>query len=146
MDLQQLAQQVIDSQLLIHASLLSQTMDKLDKGVFFALHYLLLHDGKAYPNEIGRHMGVSSARMATLVAHLEKDGFITKKTDSTDHRKTRLELTAKGKMDILEKRQEAIRLVAEVFKELGEANTREYMRLSHQIIQIILQNEKKRRN
>ena len=71
-----LAERLIDLQLILHASTINQAMSELDKGTFFALHYLLVHQRRAYSKEISHQMAVSTARVATLLNHPEKQGWI----------------------------------------------------------------------
>ena len=63
-------------------------------GEFFALSLLLLHDAaRAVPSELRRSMGVSSARIAALLKHLEQKGWISRSADEHDERRVNVLLT-----------------------------------------------------
>ena len=66
-----LAERLIDLQLSLHASTINQAMSELDKGTFFALHYLLVHQRRAYSKEISRGQHSSGdGYMAVLINFL----------------------------------------------------------------------------
>ncbi len=138
-----LAERLIDLQLILHASTINQAMSELDKGTFFALHYLLVHQRRAYSKEISHQMAVSTARVATLLNHLEKQGWIQRHHDPHDNRQVIVEMTDEGYAFISKKRAQAARLLAQLFSQLGEEDTREYLRISRKLIQIILTNDQK---
>lgn len=71
-------------------------MGRKGGGHGFILAYLSSHDGGAFPGEICREMGVSSARVAVLLRDLEAHGFITRTALSGDRRKVRVSLTEAG--------------------------------------------------
>ena len=66
-------------------------------GEFFALSLLLLHDQPSWPSELRRSMGVSSARIAALLKHLEQKGWISRSADEHDERRVNVSLTDAGR-------------------------------------------------
>ena len=89
-------------------------------GEFFALSLLLLHDQPSCPSELSRSMGVSSARIAALLKHLEQKGWISRSADEHEL--------------INSRRREAIERVAAALRSLGEEDAHEYVRLQQKML------------
>lgn len=53
-------------------------------------------NGEATPSALASAEGLHSSNLATLLRRLESEGFVTRKPDNTDKRKTRISLTALG--------------------------------------------------
>ena len=66
-------------------------------GEFFALSLLLLDDAPGCPSGLRRSMGVSSARIAALLKHLEQKGWISRSADEHDERRVNVSLTDAGR-------------------------------------------------
>ena len=66
-------------------------------GEFFALSLLLLDDAPGCPSGLRRSMGVSSARIAALLKHLEQKGWISRSADKHDERRVNVSLTDAGR-------------------------------------------------
>lgn len=81
-------------------------------GEFFALSLLLLDDAPGCPSGLRRSMGVSSARIAALLKHLEQKGWISRSADEHDERRVNVSLTDAGRELINRRRREAIERVA----------------------------------
>lgn len=102
-------------------------------GEFFALS-LLLGGETSCPSELSRRMGVSSARIAALLKHLEQKGFILRRADEHDERRVNVSLTDAGRELIRERRRRAIDRVAAALRSLGEDDAREYVRLQQKML------------
>ena len=98
-------------------------------GEFFALSLLLLHDQPSWPSELRRSMGVSSARIAALLKHLEQKGWISRSADEVN-----VSLTDAGRELINRRRREAIERVAAALRSLGEEDAHEYVRLQQKML------------
>ena len=81
-------------------------------GEFFALSLLLLDDAPGCPSGLRRSMGVSSARIAALLKHLEQKGWISRSADEHDERRVNVSLTDAGRELINSRRREAIERVS----------------------------------
>lgn len=103
-------------------------------GEFFALSLLLLHDQPSCPSELRRSMGVSSARIAALLKHLEQKGWISRSADEHDERRVNVLLTDAGHELINSRRREAIERVSAALRELGEEDAHEYVRLQQKML------------
>ncbi len=105
-------------------------------GEFFVLS-LLLHSAPSCPSELSRSMGVSSARIAALLKHLEQKGFVQRRTDEHDERRVIVSLTGAGRELICKRRREAIERVAAALRSLGEDDAREYVRLQQKMLEAL---------
>ena len=103
-------------------------------GEFFALSLLLLHNQPSCPSELRRSMGVSSARIAALLKHLEQKGWIRRCADELDERRVNVSLTDAGRELINRRRKEAIGRVAAALRSLGEEDAHEYVRLQQKML------------
>ena len=103
-------------------------------GEFFALSLLLLRDEPSCPSELRRSMGVSSARIAALLKHLEQKGWISRSADEHDERRVNVLLTDAGRELINSRRRDAIECVSAALRELGEEDAREYVRLQQKML------------
>ncbi len=111
-----------------------ETISDACGGEFFALSLLLLGGEPSCPSELSRRMGVSSARIAALLKHLEQKGFILRCSDEHDERRVNVSLTERGRELINERRRMAIDRVAAALRSLGEADAKEYVRLQQKML------------
>ena len=135
MDYTKLAGEFLSSRLKIQQQDASKTLSQLMKGELFAMNYLLEHNKMAYPKEISDYMQVSTARIATILKHLEAEGKITRQTDTKDSRYVIVKLTSQGENDILDKRMRILKGFAKVFEYMGEENVREFLRLNKLVLE-----------
>ena len=111
-------------------------------GEFFALSLLLLDDAPGCPSGLSRSMGVSSARIAALLKHLEQKGWIRRCADELDERRVNVSLTDAGRELINRRRREAIERVAAALRSLGEEDAREYVRLQQKMLDALSASDK----
>lgn len=79
-------------------------------------------------------MGVSSARIAALLKHLEQKGWISRSADEHDERRVNVLLTDAGRELINSRRREAIERVSAALREIGEEDAHEYVRLQQKML------------
>ena len=101
------------------------------------LTYLCSHNYKAHPKELSEEFFLSSARVAVLLNHLEKDGLILRIPDSNDNRKTIIKISDKGRALIMQIREKYLAFFANALEQLGEEDAREYIRLNKKLLQIV---------
>lgn len=114
-----LAERLVNLHTSLHPVPINQELSALDRGTFFALNYLMLHNHSAYPKDLSRSMGVSSARVAALLNHLEKEGFIQRRPDLKDNRQVIVSITDKGIQAICQKRERILDMIAQALESLG---------------------------
>lgn len=108
----------------------------LVNGEMFVLNFLFLKNETAMPGEISEEMGVSTARMATILGSLEKKELIERKIDRTDRRKIIVSITSFGIRIVKEKRECTVSKVEKLLMELGEEDALEFVRLMGKVTDI----------
>src|SRR5210317_530933 len=84
-------------------------------------------NGRNKISHVSRIMLVPGANITGIAKRLEKDGFIIKKSDSSDERVTLLEITPKGKRTLKNIEQEKDECLELMLKNLTENQKRELL-------------------
>ncbi len=134
MDYRALAEKLIDYQMLMRLMPVAQKISILDKGTFLALYYLISSQKAVHPKELSQKMAVSSARIASLLNHMEQEELIVRKSDPNDNRQIFVSITKKGEQLIQYKRGEVVEIMAEVLEELGPKEAETYLRIQMKIL------------
>jgi DNA-binding MarR family transcriptional regulator len=102
------------------------------KGERFALFYLMHRGGECVvtPSDIAKATHTSSARVAMILKSLEAKGYIERNTDPDDRRKVIVSVTKAGRDIITREQRELVKIIAAVFKRMGERDANEFIRLS----------------
>lgn len=133
MDYSELASELLS----VRANLLqvpaSQLLSRMEKGEWFVLNYLLTHKTVIHPKELSEKMSVSTARIASLLNHMEEKGWILRTADSEDNRQIIVRLTEEGKHEVDQARNETITYAAKMLESLGPEDAREYIRIQEKI-------------
>lgn len=127
-----LAERLVNLHTSLHPVPINQELTALNRGTFFALNYLMLHNHSAYPKDLSRSMGVSSARVAALLNHLEKEGFIQRRPDLKDNRQVIVSITDKGIQAICQKRERILDMIAQALESLGPEDAQKCLRILRQ--------------
>lgn len=93
------------------------------------------HDGVT-AGELSALLGVSTARVAATLKSLEKKEIVCRSRDPKDHRRVLVYLTPRGRAAAEARFEKAVRTLAEAYRRLGEADTREFLRLSRRMDEI----------
>ena len=134
MDYRLLAEQLVNLQSSLHVTPASRMLSALDRGELLALNYLVRHENAAYPKELSRGMAVSSARVAALLNHLERQGLIRRAPDPADSRQVIVSLTEAGLMEIRRKREEIIQAAMQILEELGPEDAKALLRIQEKLV------------
>ena len=105
-------------------------MQRFSKGELFAMSLLQKTDDPISAGDIATAMNTSSARVANLLNTLENKGFIERCIDTNDRRKILVVITDKGKQTIEKSKNLMQEHLSSVFKQMGEKDSREFMRLT----------------
>ncbi len=105
-------------------------------GEQFILFFLSAHKDSAIPSEIGREMGISSARIAAALNSLEEKGFITRRIDTDDRRKILVDLTESGRAEVEKQKREVKTAAANTLRYLGEHDARELIRIMKRLSEV----------
>ena len=133
-DYRALAEKLIELQRLLHLAPITRELSKLENGTFLALNCLANNQQEVHPKELSQKMAVSSARIAALLNHMEKEGLILRKADPKDNRQIVILLTDRGKQLIKQKREEVVNIMANRLEELGPEEAEAYLRIQMKII------------
>lgn len=139
MDYRSLAEKMLDIRARLSHLPVGSAVAEATGGEYFALSFLLTHGYKSCPSELSRSMGVSSARIAALLKHLEQKGWVSRCADPSDERRVRVSLTDAGRRMISKRREDALGRVARALESLGEDDAREYVRLQQKMLSIMLE-------
>lgn len=134
MDYRGLAEKLIDLHTRVRLVPAIRELSAADRGMFAALSCLMAHGKTAYPSQLCREMGVSSARVAALLHQMEKHGLVTRTMDLHDNRKTVVSLTGQGERLIQQKYAEMVAIVSETLEQLGAEDAEAYLRIEAKIV------------
>lgn len=111
-------------------------VSEIARGEVAVLLYLIDSDG-VNASEISQHFEINTSRVAAVLNTLSKKGFIERVEDPLDKRKIRVFITDVGKAFASERKMEVEAYFKNLLEQLGEKDTKEYLRLSRRINQII---------
>lgn len=86
-------------------------------------------DGRT-AGELSTLLDLSTARIAAMLNNLERKGAITRARDTADRRRVVVRLTDQGRHEVQTSLDEAVACLSEVYRRMGEDDTRELLRLS----------------
>ena len=102
-----------------HGEAFFSEIDRSQQGEIFVLSYLTRLEEDCTAGQIAKYMDVSTARVAVILNSLEKKGFIEKKKDLNDKRKTIVHVTEKGMCSVLEKKERFYDLIETIIDQVG---------------------------
>lgn len=133
MDYSSLAQELLT----VRANLLqvpaNQQLSQMVRGEMFVLNYLFTHVGAIHPKELSRQMAVTTARIASLLNHMEQKQLLLRRADPGDNRQVIVELTEQGRETTREIRAQVIRYLSAMLEELGPEDAQAYIRIQKKI-------------
>lgn len=107
-------------------SSLSDILNDFNRGEVGVLSYLTFDKEMASAGELSNKLNVTTARIASILNSLENKGFIKRKIDEFDKRKTLVVITSKGKELVLSTKDEIINKIVKVIKEVGIEEVKNY--------------------
>lgn len=112
-------------------------LSKTVKGEYFVLDYLQKHGNRTYPKKLSSDMMVSTARIAVILNHLEKQHLIERIADTDDNRQTIVILSNEGIALLAEYHRHLTDYLTKILEKMGEKDAMEYIRLQKKIISIL---------
>jgi DNA-binding MarR family transcriptional regulator len=106
------------------------------KGEVFVLTYLHMTGRGALPSELSRSLCSSTARMSALLKALEKKGEIERGADGSGRRGV-VSLTGAGRERAKTEVRGIDRALIRVFRDMGERDTAEFIRLSRRFLELL---------
>lgn len=111
----------------------NQKLSKMVQGELFVLNYLITHEKIVHPKELSEKMAVSTARIASLLNHMEGKKLIQRYADKDDNRQVIVILTDTGRQEIHRIRAEVISYVCAMLESLGPEDAEAYIRIQKKI-------------
>jgi DNA-binding MarR family transcriptional regulator len=105
-----------------------------NKGEGFILCYLVKNEGRAYPSELARTAGISSARIAAALNALEAKGLVRRSEAGSDRRRKLITITEAGMNEAAKKREEIYQNTLELLEALGLEDAKELLRIITRIV------------
>lgn len=103
------------------------------QGELFVLNYLATHEKITHPKELSESMAVSSARIASLLNHMEDKKLISRCIDKNDSRQIIVSLTDTGWSEIRRIRENVLSRIGAMLEQLGPEDAAEYIRIEKKI-------------
>lgn len=82
MDYHALAEKLVGLRAFTHLMPVARKLSALEGGTFLALNYLTMYPEAIHPKELSQKMAISSARVAALLNHMEREGLVVRKKKS----------------------------------------------------------------
>lgn len=133
MEYEQLADELIRTQMDLLRIPAQRQMTKLNRGEQSVLQYLLVHERPAHPGDLSRSLEVSTARVAALLGVMEAKGLISRSVDPEDNRQIIVTLLPAGTQAIRAVRAQVRDTVVRLLEQLGPEDAAEYLRIQKKI-------------
>ena len=108
-------------------------LSRMVQGELFVLNYLATHEMITHPKELSENMAVSSARIASLLNHMEEKNLISRCPDKNDSRQIIVKLTETGRSEIKKIREEVISHISAMLEKLGPEDASAFIRIARKI-------------
>ena len=102
----------------------------LMRGEMAVLRLLNDEQRRVSAGDLSRLLEMTTSRVAAVLNSLEKKDMITRCVDPADRRRVVVRLTEQGRNEVQTSFNEAVACLSEVYRRMGEADTRELLRLS----------------
>lgn len=107
----------------------SDRLNKGMRGLPGIMRTLSMAGEPLSPSEIAHRTGVSDARVANALRALEERGLVSRAASPLDRRRVEVSLTEEGAAQHERLRENGISMVADFLEELGEQDSREFVRI-----------------
>jgi DNA-binding MarR family transcriptional regulator len=98
--------------------------------------YLYFGEDGVTAGELSRRLKVTTPCIAAALNCLEEKDWISRKKDPSDKRKVLVYITDAGKDGIIKRHHAAVKHMAAKLSQMGEADAKEYVRLSLKMAEI----------
>ena len=136
MDSELLAERLVDQTELLFRSGPQKQIGKHARGECFVLRCLARSAKPLLPSDLSSLAQSSTARIAVVLNTLEKKGYITRAIDPSDRRRVLVSLTPAGAEYIQGVRRQLRQRMRVLLEELGEADAKEYLRITERMLSI----------
>lgn len=119
------------------SSSLTDIFQDFNRGEVGVLSYLAFDNNEATAGELSEMLNVSTARIASILNSLESKEYIIRRADKTDKRKILVTITKKGIILATSAKDEIIKKISKVVKEIGNEKIKEYVKMMLKIKKIL---------
>ena len=113
-----------------------QHIEKTYIGEGAILLYLCLKQNGATAGELKNELEVGASRIANALKNLEAKGFVTREMSKKDKRLVLVYITEEGRKVFRERHRNLIQNTVYILEELGETDTREFLRLMEKMLNV----------
>ena len=110
---------------------------KSSRGESMILRMLSLHDGTLKPSRMAELMGTTKGRISSILNSLEAKGLVSRCIDKNNRRSIIVRLTDDGQKCVEEECRKTRNFMGEVFEEMGESDSREFVRLLDRFLVLV---------
>lgn len=103
------------------------------KGIFVILRLLAYSTEEIFAGDISSKLSFSTPRVAAALNTLEKKRYISRKTSTSDARKTIVNITDEGMAALKEREAELLKFVTLLIDKVGEQDLNEFLRIAVEI-------------
>jgi DNA-binding MarR family transcriptional regulator len=115
---------------------LLEVLSRAYKGEEFVLKYLASRMSTTLPTELSEALHSSMARILSILGVLEKKGLVVREIDRGNRRNILVTLTDKGRELAALQERKMRNYMERTLVELGEADTKEFVRLIERVSEI----------
>ena len=112
------------------AQTVGQPVFNATRGETAVLHTLYHAHGPLTPGALADAADITSARVANILRALEEKGWVERRHSAHDRRSVETSLTTAGAAEAERRREEGLDCLADILADLGEADSRELVRLA----------------
>lgn len=136
MELQKLTEELLRTLSSLGRAHLPQEIQGNLKGEGFLLSYLASQQGESTPGDLRTALGVSAPRTAAMLRALEEKGLLQRRVNGHDKRRVVVTMTEDGLRMAAHRRKDLSERVRHTLEQLGERDTREFIRILGRIAEI----------
>lgn len=114
-----------------------ERITRVSRGEIFVLKILLFNNGTSTPTEISEAMKSTKGRISAILNSLEKKGFIGREIDKDNRRNIIVTISGSGRDYVMKELLECYRIVAHVFEELGEKDSKKFVELTERVFHLM---------
>lgn len=112
---------------------------RISQGENFVLKILLRSDEPVSPTYLSETMNTTKGRISSILKTLEKKGKIEREIDKENRRNILVTITDAGKEYIISELESIYNMMVGAFKELGEEETKETVRLLKKLVSAMIE-------
>lgn len=118
-------------------------ISEIAKGEIAVINFLRVEGDGVTPARISQEFNINTSRVAAILNSLSKKGYIERKANPNDKRKTNVYITDQGREYGKCKRDDILEKLSRTLELLGDDDAKEYIRIMGKIKNIIFEEQMK---